>query len=167
MEKMGFDHHWISVIMNMVSTVSFSVLFNGNRLQSFKPSRGIRQGDPLSPYLFLLAAEGLSCLFKSNNQSSQLRGIQVAQSAPSVNHLLFADDNLLFFKASREGAEEVSNLLDVYCNASSQRVNRDKSSIFFSKGCPQNVKEEVKMLLNVQNESLSEKYLGMPSDVGR
>lgn len=92
----------------------FLVLFNGHKLKKFKSSRRIRQGDPISPYLFLLAAENLSCLLKSRNQSSSLRGIRVATSAPLVNHLLFADDSLLFFKANRDGAEEVSNQLEAY-----------------------------------------------------
>jgi hypothetical protein len=85
-------------------------------------------------YLFLLAAEGLSCLLKVNDQSSHLGGIKVAPSAPLVNHLLFADDRLLFFKGSREG-EELSVLLEKYCQASGQRINKEKSSIFFTKGC--------------------------------
>jgi hypothetical protein len=79
--KLGFSQHWTSVIMNMVSSISFSVMFNGMKLEEFKPTKGIRQGDPLSPYLFLLASEGLSCLLKSQNQSSQLNGIKVDQSA--------------------------------------------------------------------------------------
>ena len=112
MEKLGFAASWISIIMNMVSSVSFSVMFNGSKLEVFKPTRGIRLGDPISPYLFLLAAEGLSCLLKSQIQSSQLNGIKVAPSAPAVNHLLFADDSLLFFRASVDGAEAVSNLLN-------------------------------------------------------
>lgn len=91
----------------------------------------------------------------------------MAPSAPLVSYLLFANDSLLFFIASREGEEEVSHLLDVYCKASSQKINKEKSSVFFSKKCPPIVKEEVKGILNVNNESLSEKYLGMPSDVGR
>ena len=151
--------------MAMVSSVSFSVLFNGEKLDPFKPTRGIRQGDPISPYLFLIAAEGLSCLLKSSSQSS-LAGIKVAPTAPTINHLLFADDSLLLFKASVEGAVAVSNLLEKYCDASGQRINHDKSSIFFSKGCPGPTRTEVKNTLQVQNESLSERYLGMPTDVG-
>uniref|UniRef100_A0A453SY82 Reverse transcriptase domain-containing protein n=1 Tax=Aegilops tauschii subsp. strangulata TaxID=200361 RepID=A0A453SY82_AEGTS len=57
-------------------------------------------------------------------------------------------------------------LLDSYCLASGQRINYDKSSIFFSRGCPQAVRDVVKNILNVHNESLSDRYLGMPTDVG-
>jgi hypothetical protein len=99
-------------------------------LEEFKHTRGIRQDEPISPYLFLLAAEGLSCLLKSCGQSSDLSGIQVAPSAPAVNHLSFVDDNLLFFKGSRQGAEAVSNLLESYYQASGQRINKKKSDLF-------------------------------------
>jgi hypothetical protein len=111
---------------------------------------------------FLLAAEGLSCLLRTRTQSSILRGIRVAPSAPMVSHLLFADDSLLFFKANGENATEVRD----DCRASGQQVNMDKSSIHFSKGCSHSSRGEIMDLLQVHNQSLSEKYLGMPSDVG-
>jgi hypothetical protein len=91
----------------------------------------------------------------------------VAPTAPAVNHLLFADDSLLFVKASEEGAQEAKILLDKYYEASGQRVNLDKSSVFFSKGCPESIRQSVKTILQVPNETLNEKYLGMPSDIGR
>uniref|UniRef100_A0A453E0I2 Reverse transcriptase domain-containing protein n=1 Tax=Aegilops tauschii subsp. strangulata TaxID=200361 RepID=A0A453E0I2_AEGTS len=123
--------------------------------------------ETLSPLTcFFIAAEGLSCLLKSSSQSSVLGGIKVAPTALAVNHLLFADDSLLFFKASVEGAEAVSNLLNSYCRASGQRVNNDKSTIFFSRGCPQTTRDSVKLAVQVHKESLSDKYLGMPTDVG-
>src|SRR3954466_13348972 len=112
--------------MGLVRSISFSVMLNGETLEQFKPTRGIRQGDPIFPYLFLIAAEGLSCLLKSSYESSSLSGIKVAPSAPSINHLLFADYSLLLFKASVEGSVAVSNLLNTYCGASGQRVNHDK-----------------------------------------
>jgi hypothetical protein len=167
MNRLGFAQPWIKVVMNMIKSVSFSVLFNAEKLEQFKPSRGIRQGDPISPYLFLIAVEGLSCLLKSVPQSSAFVGVQVAPTAPVVNHLLFADDSLLLFKASAEGAVEVSNLVNTYCNASGQRINNDKSSIFFSKGCPQAVRDNIKNTLNVHDEQLSDRYLGIPTDVGQ
>ena len=96
-----------------------------------------------------------------------LSGVKVAPTAPAVNHLLFADDSLLLFKSSVEGATRVSNLLDIYCGASGQKVNNEKSSIFFSKGVADSSKEAIKNILDVHNASLTEKYLGLPSDVGR
>lgn len=117
--------------MGMVTSVSFLVMFNGEKLESFKPTSGIRQGGPISPFLFLIAAEGLSGLLKSSSQPSLPRGIKVAPTAPAVNHLLFADDSLLLFKATIKGANAVSNLLNTYCGASGQRVNNVKSSIYF------------------------------------
>ena len=84
MLKLGFTERWVNIVMGMVTTTEFAVLFNGKKLSSFKPSRGIRQGDPISPYLFLLAAEGLSCLLKA--QGFGIRGLSVANSAPAINH---------------------------------------------------------------------------------
>jgi hypothetical protein len=66
-----------------------------------------------------------------------------------------------------EIAGRIQTILDKYCLASGQRINRDKSSIFFSKKCPSATKEGIKAALDIQNETLNEKYLGMPTDVGR
>lgn len=85
---------------------------------------------------------------------------------PPVNHLLFAYDSLLFFKANVVGATEVPNLVESYCQVSGQRVNPAKSSIFFSKGCARTVQGEVNDIMQVPNETLNGKYLGMPSDIG-
>jgi hypothetical protein len=112
MLKLGFSSVWVAQIMRLVTSVSFAVLFNGAPHEEFHPSRRIWQGDPISLYLFLLVAEGL--------QSSALNRIMVAPTAPTVNHLLFADDSLLFFNASQEGVVEVKEVLARYWNASGQ-----------------------------------------------
>jgi hypothetical protein len=166
MLRMGFSRIWVDLMMSLVSSVSFSVLFNGTYMEEFRPSRGLCQGDPISSYLFLLAAEGLSGLLKKSRQSPHLQGIKVAPTAPAVNHLLFADDSMLFVRATSEGASEFMELLNKYCDASDQRINLDKSSVFFSKGCPKERRASVKNILSVPNETLNEKYLGMPSDIG-
>ena len=135
-------------------------------MEPFIPSRGLWQGDPVSPYLFLFVADGLVNLMNKNIRESKLTPIKIARNSPGISNLLFADDSLLFFKANGMGAQEVHQLLDIYCNATGQRINYDKSSIFFSKGVPDSVRDEIKGILNVPSETLNEKYLGMPSDIG-
>ena len=90
----------------------------------------------------------------------------MAPSAPTVSHLLFADESLLFFRADGESAREVKEVLEAYCQASGQQINMDKSSIHFGKGCSQSLGGEIKDILEVHNETLKVKYLGMPSNVG-
>ena len=93
---MDFPGRWVSLIMQCVSSVSFRVLINGKPSLSFKPSRGIRQGDPLSLYLFLLCSEGFSALIHEEERLGRWRGLEMGQAGPVVSHLLFADDSLLF-----------------------------------------------------------------------
>jgi hypothetical protein len=84
MLRLGFSPRFVHTVMRGVRSVTFSILFNGAQTKQFKPSRGIRQGDPISPYLFLLAAEGLSCLLKHAMTTGSLAGIQVAATAPKL-----------------------------------------------------------------------------------
>ena len=81
MLKLGFSERWVSIVMNMVKSVSYSVIFNGKKLDDFKPSRGIQQRHRISPHLSVLALEGLSSLLKKD-QLLHLSGILVAPSVP-------------------------------------------------------------------------------------
>lgn len=96
------------------------------------PKRGLRQGDPLSPYLFLLCVEGLSNILDRAINSGDLHGYRIAPSAPSVSHLLFADDSFLFFKGTTEEAHKIKSILSLYEKWSGQSVNYLKSGVFFS-----------------------------------
>jgi hypothetical protein len=82
MPKMGFHDVFVSLIMRCVTSASLSVRVNGVLTESFKPARGIRQGDPISPYLFLLCDEGLSCLLKSRGAVYLSRGMRMGVHAP-------------------------------------------------------------------------------------
>ena len=99
MVKLGFVDTWIDLIMNCVSSVSYSMLINGEACGNISPLRGIRQGDPLSPCLFLLYAEGYSALIHEAARNQQINGISICRGFPLITHLFFADDNLLFCKA--------------------------------------------------------------------
>jgi hypothetical protein len=94
MNKLGFDANWVEVVMNCVSTVTYRVRVNGELTEQIVPQRGLRQGDPLSPYLFLICAEAFSCLLNVAEESGDMVGVRVCPNAPSINHVLFADDSL-------------------------------------------------------------------------
>ena len=132
MLKMGFDRRWVKIIMACVTSVQYSVRFNSMKTEVFKPTRGLRQGDPLSPYLFLLVAEGLSSMLKGAEDRGELEGIKVCRNAPMISHLLFADDSLILMHADKQNAESLKAILDRYCKNSGQMISGAKSSIFFS-----------------------------------
>jgi hypothetical protein len=98
---MGFAEQWITLMMACVRPVRYQVRFNSEETDTFSPTRGLRQGDPLSPYLFLLFAEGLSSLLM---HEKEVGGIGVCRNAPSVSHLLFADYSLILMKADMNDA---------------------------------------------------------------
>jgi ribonuclease HI len=166
MLKLGFHEQWVRLIMECVSSVSYRVRFNDTETDEFTPTRGLRQGDPLSPYLFLLCSEGLSSMLAHEEEIGNLEGIKVCRNAPTISHLLFADDSLILMKANMQCANTLKRILDTYCRSSGQMVSNAKSSIFFSPNTPVGVREEVCRELNIVTEALSDKYLGLPTMVG-
>jgi len=96
--------------MTCVKSGRFTVNFNGVLSDLFQPSRGLGQGDPLSPYLFLLVADGLSLLLKKQEEIGSFTPLKVSRRAPAVSHLLFADDSLLFFHADAAQARKKETL---------------------------------------------------------
>ena len=100
MEKLGFDSRWRKLLLTCISTVTYSIRINGMPHGHTVLSRGLQQGDPLSPYIFLLCAEGLSSLIKNEVGDGQLEGIFVCRSGSKLSHLFFVDDSLIFCKAS-------------------------------------------------------------------
>jgi hypothetical protein len=167
MIKMGFSHRWVQWIMACVSTVKYSVKFNGTLLESFTPTRGLRQGDPLSPFLFLFVADGLSELLKKEVDTYGITPLRVCRNAPGISHLLFADDTLLFFKANEEQAVRVKEVLDIYASETGQLINPSKCSILFSHSCSAVAQHAVREVLQVEEHVFDEKYLGLPTPLGR
>lgn len=118
--------------MLCVTTVRYNVHREGWEVGPIMPSRGLHQGDPLSPYLFILCAEGLSSLIKRHERLGLLHGVRVARNAPVVSHLFFVDDSFLFFRANHVEAFIIKQILAIYGCASGQLVNFTKSTVSFS-----------------------------------
>jgi hypothetical protein len=165
MIKLGMCRQFVDNVMKCVRLVTYRFKVNGNITDTIIPGRGLRQGDPISPYLFLLCAEGFSALIHDAEERGLLSGM--APSAPSVNHLLFADDSLLLLKATTESANTVNAILQAYEAASGQVINRDKSSILFSKNTPKRLKKSIMQIMGLQSENQGGKYLGLPTYIGR
>jgi hypothetical protein len=115
MRRLGFAERWIMLMLACVSSVRYQVRFNSEDTDMFTPTRGLRQGDPLSPYLFLLCAKGLSSLLLHEEEVGGIDGERVCRNAPSVSHLLFADDFLILMKADMNNATSLQQVLDTYC----------------------------------------------------
>ena len=162
MKRMGFHTKWIRWIMTCVTSVSFSVLINGVPEGQIIPQRGLRQGDPLSPYLFILCAEVLSHLMRRAMADRSLLGVKIAEQAPAVNHLLFADDSLFFSLANPRAGRQLKQILSLYESVSGQAVNLNKSSITFGKNVSDHVKQRMTNLLGINNDGGHGRYLGLP-----
>ena len=129
--KMGFDYHWIQLMMECISSVQYRVLLNGQPKGHIIPQRGLRQGDPLSPYLFIMCTEALVANIKKAKRNKQLTGLKVARACPPISHLLFADDSLFFCKAQKEECQTIIRILKEYEGVSGQQINFEKSSVQF------------------------------------
>jgi hypothetical protein len=124
--KVGFDKTWVNQIMACITSVRFTVRVNGDQTESFKPTRGLRQGDPLSPYLFLFLAEGLSKILQHVVYTMELRDLKCCRGAPGISHLLFADDSILFFKTTGQQAKVVKNALSSFEKGTGQLLSSSK-----------------------------------------
>jgi hypothetical protein len=163
----GFPNKLVNTIMLCVKSVSFSILINGDPSPSFNPKRGIRQGDPLSPYLFILCAEVFSGLIKKYHDHGKLHGISIARNAPALSHLFFADDSMVFCMANKTEAGHIMDNLEEYQSISGQKINLQKSEMVFSPKLLQSIKTEFQTYMPIQVSDNISKYLGLPTHVGK
>lgn len=133
MWRMGFAPRWVDLAMTCVRTVTYSVLANGQPHGQIIPTRGLRQGNPRSPYFFIICAEGLSNMLRQAEMSKKITRLSITRGGVRLSHLFFAYDSLLFCTTNIEEWTQMQETLDTYERASGQRLNMEKTSLFFSK----------------------------------
>jgi hypothetical protein len=131
MSHLGFADRWIRLILMCVKSTTYTILVNGTSTGQIFPTRGIRQADPISPYLFLLCPEALSSLLTKAKNTNVLPEVLTSKKGPRLSHIFFADDSLLFCKTSALHWDHMMEILSSYEIASGQRLNQAKTSIFF------------------------------------
>jgi len=167
MISLGFHTRWVNWMSICMESVHYQVLVNGESVGPVVPKRGLRQGDPLSPYLFILCAKGLSKLIKKSEAKGEIHGIKVCRGAPLLTHLLFADDCFLFCRADINECNKLKSILQNYEELSGQAINYQKSEKNFSKNTQDGMKTDIKNIFQVSKVIGNGKYLGLPSMVGR
>ncbi|KAI3463155.1 hypothetical protein Pfo_019818 [Paulownia fortunei] len=161
LKKMGFPATWITLVQKCIEHCWFSVLINGNSAGFFQSSRGLRQGDPLSPSLFIIAADFLSrsldTLFQHNKE---LR--YHSKGGLNISHLAYADDVIIFTNSSRMGLRKIIELLRKYAAASGQIINKEKSSFIVSTKCSNLIIQRLQYATGFNFKHLPITYLGGP-----
>eukprot|EP00253_Pinus_taeda_P006425 PITA_06425 len=157
----GLYNTWIKWILALIKSPRYAILVNGAPSTPFAPSRGIRQGDPLSPFLFIILMEGLSRTIAKKKSEGKIRGLQPIRSLPSTTHQQFFDDTMLHGTPTVKEAVAYRETLDLFSQASSMEINFSKSNIFFFNTHP-DFQSHLAQLLGFRIGSLPSKYLGAP-----
>ena len=160
--KINLPQNILDLIMNCVSSSSSSILFNEGSLEPFLPSRGIRQGDPLSPYLFILCMEYLGQLIEEKCDQKLWCPVKTSQGGIAFSHLMFADDIVLFAKADQINCSTIREVLDEFCSKTGQTISGAKSRVFFSPNVDREARESLCDNLGFVSTTNIGKYLGIP-----
>lgn len=108
---MGFSEKWVQLVFQCVTMVYYSIVHGEHDMRLFFPSRGLHQEDPLSPYLFIICAEGLSALIRKYEKKQWINGVKICRQTPVISHILFADDRYFYCKVGSSETRRVLNLL--------------------------------------------------------
>jgi hypothetical protein len=162
LQKQGFSEHFINLVKACISNSRFSVIINGNHHGKFKGQRGIRQGCPLSPYLFVTAINELAVELQEELLNKNIQGVSLGPNCPPIYSLMFADDLLVCGQANQREAATIWNTINTFCKRSGQIPNWSKSSILFSKHVNEAQKTLIKQSFMVEEMNKQSIHLGHP-----
>lgn len=157
LHKMGFDHLWIQLMIECISSIQYMVLLNGQPKGHKTPHCGLCQGDPLSSYLFIMYTKALIANIKKAEKERQITGMKVASACPSISHLTFIDE---------EECQAILSILKEYEGVLGQQINFKKTSIQFGHKIEESTKHEIRGVLGIQNLVGIGSYLGIPENLG-
>ena len=152
----------VDLIMNCVTSTTTSVLFNGGNLESFWPSQGIQQGDPLSLYIFILSMEVVDHLIEEKCRDKKWIPVKASRSSIASSHLFFADNLVLFARANGSNYLAIRDALDEFCTRFSQSISEGKSKVIFSLNVDRDTWESLYDILGFSSTPNLVKYLGFP-----
>ncbi|KAG0468564.1 hypothetical protein HPP92_017892 [Vanilla planifolia] len=160
MQLLGFPPTWCKWVLACITSPRFGILLNGDRVPWIEACRGLRQGCPLSPYLFTLVSEFFSMLTrKYENQA--LLGFRCTSNGPLISHLLYADDVIIYAPGLHKSVSVIKKMLHKFSKFAGLNVNHEKSRIFFSRGMKKKKMKLVSSKLGIpKGNTLS--YLGIP-----
>lgn len=167
LSKYGFHELWIDRNVTCIKTVIYSFIQHGQVFSDVRPQRGIRQGDPISPHLYILCAEALNSIISRHEEVDLFHDCSIARGAPAVTHMLLADGCYFFYKAVESEAKVMKNLIQRYEGKSGQVVNFNKSAITFSPNTHVRSREIICGVLEVGESKNLGKYLGLAVKIGK
>ncbi|CAL1355372.1 unnamed protein product [Linum trigynum] len=167
LEAVGAPRSFTELTMSCITSASMQIQWNGGLTEPFSPSRGLRQGCPLSPYIFTLCMERLGHLIDAAVEAGEWQPIRLSQRGPKLSHLFFADDLILFSVASMEQVQVISKCLENFGLASGQEISRPKLRIFFSHNVSNVVETALSAALDIPVTKNLGRYLGVPVIHGR
>ena len=162
LRRKGYHGHFIKLVHACISTTSFSINVNGEAYGDFQATRGIRQGCPLSPYLFVLAINELSLRLQDAIENAGLTGVTLGPGCPPIHSILFADDLIICGKTDIQEIYIINNILQSFCAMSGQTPSWTKSSILFSKKVSEATKTQIKVVFSVTDFKPNTMHLGHP-----
>ena len=161
LQKKNFGSKWRGWIKGCLCSVSYSVIINGRPRGKFRGFKGLRQGDPLSPFFFTLVADGLSRLMERTSEVGFVKGCKVGKDNIMISHLQFADDTIFFVDSEGPSFNNLITTLGLFCLASGLRINMAKSTLL-GLGVEEEITTSLAEMVGCESGLWPTSYLGMP-----
>lgn len=160
LQLLNFPNKFTSFLLFCLKNVTYTPILNGKKCPPFNPERGIKQGDPISPYIFILGMEYLSKLIKDQIQANNWKPFTFKNKNIAISHILFADDVLFFCKANSRNIEAISDVIKIFSTVSGMKINTAKSKVWFSKTVTNDTIYQFHKTFNVNRTQNFGLYLG-------